>query len=662
MKQLTTALLSVALFGAFTATTGCGNDEKKEISDAEAPQMVTDVDAILFVEVPLNSTDTQSVTVLNVGRGTLRIDEIRLVEETRDDAGGEEFQRGTDWVNSAELDTDGSLRVSVRYTPRDQSPDTGYIELKTNDPRYPDGLRVPLQSPDLAARIYSRENVIFRRVPPVDETTRDKFWQITEVQNIGQAPLQLNNIVISPDGSDFTISFPSSVDDDEPADDGDTYPSMLAPGESFPIRVFFNPLDDLPSSAEMIFYSTDPQNSEYVVNLLGNSGSPCLQLNYEDEVNFGEGGIGFANNKTIIVENCSPSSDLTVTEISVCTLASDTECDPADPIFRIKDGSLPGDLPDGPAVIGPQDTANFVLTYTPEDLVVSEGELTVKSDDPAKTTLVVPVIGRGTDNACPQAVAEAKLSESTRWQTELNTIPLKTVEFRGTNSIDQDGTIARYEWNLVQKPNGSTTRFSPSPNVGEPTLFLDLAGDYVVELKVFDDKGTESCGEQALVTIRATPDEDIHVQLVWDTPTDADQTDEIGTDLDLHFLHPNGNWNTLPFDVFWSNPEAEWGAPGPQDNPSLDIDDTDGAGPENINMRDPESGVTYAVGVYYYDDNGFGPSYATVRMYVRGTQRFEWRDMYLPKGQSFWYVATIAWPSTDIFAVNQVQDGFPTRP
>ena len=137
---------------------------------------------------------------------------------------------------------------------------------------------------------------------------------------------------------------------------------------------------------------------------------------------------------------------------------------------------------------------------------------------------------------------------------------------------------------------------------------------------------------------------------------------QFGADLDLHFLHPNGNWNTLPFDVFWSNPEAEWGAPGPSDNPSLDIDDTDGAGPENINMRDPESGVTYAVGVYYYDDTGFGPSYATVRMYIRGTQRFEWRDMYLPKGQSFWYVATIAWPSTDIFAVNQVQDGFPTRP
>ena len=34
-----------------------------------------------------------------------------------------------------------------------------------------------------------------------------------------------------------------------------------------------------------------------------NSGSPCLQLSHEDEVNFGEGGIGFANNKTIVVEN-----------------------------------------------------------------------------------------------------------------------------------------------------------------------------------------------------------------------------------------------------------------------------------------------------------------------------------------------------------------------
>ncbi len=656
------ALTTLALASLFAVGTGCGKD-KGGIDDAESPQAVTDVPKILFVEVPLNATDTQTVTVLNVGAGDLRISSIQLVEDTREDAGGEEFARGVDWVNSAKLATNEQLRISVRYTPTDESPDRGFLLLETNDPKHPNGLRIDLDTPAITPRLFSKQNIIFRRVPPVDEMTRDRFWQLTEVQNIGQSPLEISDIVVAPDGSDFKISYPASLDmNADPATDGTTFPATLAAGESFAIRVFFNPLDDLPSTAEMIFFSNDPDSAEYVVGLLGNSGSPCLQLSHEQEVNFGEGGIGFANNKTIIIENCSPSADLTVSTIDVCTFDSSMSCVAAAPIFQLKANSLPGGLPDAPAVIGPQDTASFVLTYTPEDLTVSNGELTVKSDDPAKTTLVVPVIGKGTDNACPQSVGEAKLADSTRWQTDISTIPLKTVNFRGINSIDQDGTIARYEWNLVQKPTNSTARFTPSPTVAEPDLFLDLAGDYVVELKVFDDKGTESCGDQAIVTIRATPDEDIHVQLVWDTPTDTDQTDAFGTDLDLHFLHPNGTWNNLPFDVFWNNPEAEWGAPGPADNPSLDIDDTDGAGPENVNLRDPESGLTYAVGAYYYADNGYGPTYATVRIYIRGTQTFEWRDMYLPRAQSFWYVATISWPSTQIFSNNQVSDGFPNRP
>lgn len=660
------ALLSVVLVGLLTAGIGCGKDGGKKgggaIDDANAPQAVTDVDEIVFVGVSLNETDTQSVTILNVGVGDLRITGIQLVEETRDDPGGEEFAKGDNWVNSAVLAQDEELRISVKYTPTDESPDSGYLLLTTNDPQYADGLRVGLQTPSLAPSIFSRENVIFQRVPPVDESTRDKFWQLTEVQNTGQSPLEISNIIVSPQGSDFKVTYPASTDPDaDPETDGDTFPTTLAAGESFAVRVYFNPLNDQPSSAELIFFSNDPVSAEYVVNLLGNSGAPCLQLSQEGEINFGEGGIGFANNKTIIAKNCSPTSDLTITEISVCTLDGG-DCDATDAIFQLREDSLPGELPDGAAVIGPQDTASFVLTYTPEDLSRSEGELTVRSDDPAKATLVVPVVGKGTDNTCPQAVAEAKLSDSTRWQTELNTIPLKTVNFRGTNSIDPDGTIERYEWNIVQKPTNSTARMNPSGTVAEPDLFLDLAGQYVIELKVFDDKGTESCGDQAIITIRATPDEDIHIQLVWDTPTDPDQNDTVGTDLDLHFLHPNGNWNTQPFDVFWANPEPTWTTTPGLGNPSLDIDDTDGAGPENVNMNDPEAGLTYAVGVYYYADNGFGPSYATVRIYIRGEQQFEYRDMYMPSAQTFWYVATIGWPSAQIFADNRVQNGFPNRP
>jgi hypothetical protein len=67
----------------------------------------------------------------------------------------------------------------------------------------------------------------------------------------------------------------------------------------------------------------------------------------------------------------------------------------------------------------------------------------------------------------------------------------------------------------------------------------------------------------------------------------------------------------------------------------------------------------YSVGVYYYADKGFGPSYATLRIYIQGTQRYEYRNEYLAKTGIFWHAAAIAWPSGQISAINRKQEGFP---
>ena len=653
-------LLTFMAGAALAVGTGCGDKDGGggSVVSGDPPDAIPDVNAVVFVEVALGETDVQTLTVQNVGKGDLRISAAKLFED--DDV--KEFSEGDEWTNEATLKTDEFIRYTINYTPEDENPDTGVIELVTNDPKYTDGLlQIPLETPQLAPRIFSQETVVFPRVPPVNQETRDKVSEIIEVQNIGEAPLVIDDIVVSPPDSDYRITFPDSLDDDNVEDDGSDFPTTLESDESFPLRIIFNPVDDEPSTADLIFYSNDPEASEYVVSLLGNSGSPCLQLSHEDEINFGEGGIGYANNKTIIMENCSPVSDLEVTSITVCTDQEDGTCDEEDPIYQLKDGSLPTGLPEPntPLVIGPEDTGSFVITYTPEDLSQSTGELNVRSNDPAKPNLVVPIVGKGTDNACPQAVAEASIADANRWDNEILTIPLKTIQFRSSDSVDVDGNIASYEWDIVQRPNGSTTQFAPSNMVADPELFLDLAGEYIVELRVFDNEGSQSCGDQALIRIVATPDEDIHVQLVWSTPTDTNQTDANGTDLDLHFLHPNGRWNATPYDIYWLNPTSEWGVPGPDDDPSLDIDDVDGAGPENVNMKDPEDGLNYSVGVYYYASGGFGPSYATIRIYIGGVETYEYRDMFMPNDTAFWRVATISWPTGVVSPINTVENGFP---
>ena len=158
----------------------------------------------------------------------------------------------------------------------------------------------------------------------------------------------------------------------------------------------------------------------------------------------------------------------------------------------------------------------------------------------------------------------------------------------------------------------------------------------------------------------------LHVELLWHTPEDPDETDtgpETGADLDLHFLHswaagpdldgngkPDG-WFDMPFDTFWFNATPNWGsfAPGGDDDPRLDRDDTDGAGPENLNLDTPEN-VVYRVGVHYWNDHGYGSAFATVRVYVYGSLVFEVTDVLLVD-RDMWDVCGIEWPSGKVTLV-----------
>lgn len=642
------ALLAVSFLFA------CGDDKEGDnnIQAVDPGVILVDPAEVVFARVDLLKTDVQTLVISNNGSGTLIITDIKLVEETLEDGGGREISEGTNWKRSARLEQDEVIELDLKYTPRDTSVDSGYIEIVSNDPEN-GNLRVPIRSGDLAPRVFSRPQISFGRVPPVTDATRDMAFQLTEISNVGQSPLTISRIEISPKSSDFRIVYPT---DDEIANDKTNpgFPRVLGPTEILPARIFFNPTTPAGSEAELFIYSDDPESPTYKVDLIGNSGEPCIEvITGEDEINFGEGGIGFANNKRITIRNCS-TGELELSDVKVCTDDNAGTCT-TDAIFKVKEGSLPT-LPD---IISGGETRSFVVVYTPVDETVSTGILTILSDDPSKSKLEIPMTAKGTDNQCPNAIAEAKLTESDRYQTVVNTIPLKSVQFRGSNSTDVDGSIARYVWTIVSQPANSTARLEPSSEIQDPTLFLDLAGDYVVELVAYDDQGTASCGDQALVTIRATPDEDIHIQLVWNTPADQDQTDSEGTDMDLHLLHPNGTWNNEPWDIFYENRTGEWGTPGASDDPSLDADDTNGAGPENINLNNPEAGVSYSVGVYYFNAYAFGVSYATVRIFIQGRQRFEKKDVFLAETGTFWKVANIEWPSARIFAVDQQFDDFP---
>ncbi|MEW5852230.1 MAG: hypothetical protein AB2A00_25800 [Myxococcota bacterium] len=214
--------------------------------------------------------------------------------------------------------------------------------------------------------------------------------------------------------------------------------------------------------------------------------------------------------------------------------------------------------------------------------------------------------------------------------------PLDTITLTATCS-DPNEEITGYRWLVESRPAGSTSE--PTPNNELTTdFFVDLAGDYVFRFQALQARGDAltSC----TVAAHAVPPQDLHIQLVWDVDT---------SDVDMHLLGPSGgNWFSSPADCYFSNRNPEWSVAGnANDNPSLDIDDTDGFGPENINVVSPANG-SYQIGVHYWCDDGLTtPTVATVRVFCNGTLRREFQRT-LSDSRQWWLVGSVDWPSCNI--------------
>jgi hypothetical protein len=187
-----------------------------------------------------------------------------------------------------------------------------------------------------------------------------------------------------------------------------------------------------------------------------------------------------------------------------------------------------------------------------------------------------------------------------------------------------------------------------SPDQPTTPLQLDLAGTYTAELTVTNtDNQQSSCTQN----IEAVPYENFRVELFWAVPDD----------MDLHLLSPQaspGNGpHSAPYDCHYGNMQPDWGVPVyPLDNPSLDLDDIDDLGPENINIVNPAVGSysgSYQVFVHDYPDTvEFYPANdVTVRIYLNGTLTKTYQFAISGEGSDY-YVAKIDWPSGQITDCN----------
>ena len=250
--------------------------------------------------------------------------------------------------------------------------------------------------------------------------------------------------------------------------------------------------------------------------------------------------------------------------------------------------------------------------------------------------------------------------------------PLANYTLRGGYDDPDGDPMAAASWAIVSKPPGSTA--TPEPNDQLETLvFVDLQGEYVLELTVRDQRGSVG---RCQTRINTQSNDGLRVEMGWNVGAANDPTD-----LDLHLLSsPSGQWfdaGPSGDDCFYMNckvcdtydepacraqiaefnanpnvpppPQVQWSAPLDNDDPRLDLDDVDGLGPENLNINSPSNG-TYRLGVHYYDDDGYGASTVTVRIFCGegvveqfGPMVLEATDNNGGLNTEFWEIADIRW-------------------
>jgi len=313
--------------------------------------------------------------------------------------------------------------------------------------------------------------------------------------------------------------------------------------------------------------------------------------------------------------------------------------------------------PDAPYLLMPHEevTVAIGLHYVPPQAapdgspIPQTGEVVVTSDA-FDSPLEVQTHGIGAITLCPVAAIEVEEGDEALTGATLH------LDGSSSHSGCDHGAIAEWQWE-VDAPSGAPTVFEPSPTDPAPTFKAEVVGIYTFSLTVYDTFGVPSCFPD-IATVVVMGDESFRVELLWHTPGAPEEVEEkCKADLDIHLLHPftdepwdgwdgpSEGWFIKPWDCYWGNAAPDWGEPGEQEDPELNHNDH-GCDLESVRLEWAEE-TSYRIGAHVRDDYDFGPSYATVRVYIYSQLVFEYGEVELHEGD-MWEMGTVTWPTGKI--------------
>ncbi|MFH1810873.1 MAG: choice-of-anchor D domain-containing protein [Pseudomonadota bacterium] len=330
--------------------------------------------------------------------------------------------------------------------------------------------------------------------------------------------------------------------------------------------------------------------------------------------------------------------------------------------------------------LAPGDYQLLHVRYVPDDMGADSNTLRITSNAENGPDTDVPVTAVG--NLSPVVLAFEKLSGLS--EVTIDPELLLTLSSEGT--YDPEGQALTRYWQIITKPVGSTATLpSAERDTVDTHIEPGLVGDYVVRLLATDPQGAQGTADVTIHAIR-----DLVLVLRWETAADAlcrarsesecaamspqdRQTYCCGqTDIDLHLVAPGGvvgdYLGTCPsevgcnattcgcvdtsipacltcrskgLDCAYANRRPDWGNLGdPLDDPSLDVDDVRGRGPEVISLNGPVDG-DYLVYAHFCNDRIVEPTEATIDVFIKGALLFSLGPVRLASQGKLWLGAIL---------------------
>ena len=618
----------------------------------------------------------ETVGIINTGDGVLTVRGYEL--EYTPTAGGDDgdhpaFELLNAFDTEIEVHPQGGetfpqrAEIRVRFTRKEDGlPRAATLRIETDDPDE-DEILVNFSTESGLPRLNATPGEIDFALVAQGETGEKELTLL----NVGSKTLlvsgfQVTNYRFGVKGDGFDIGGilggPTSVDLPEAI--------PVGAGSTKGITVTFFSDSAQPAEGNLIIFSNDPDTgvSGLLVPLSANKNGPCIEVDPRS-VSFGGKLVGQLAEIEVEISSCG-TEPLSITGLRLTDDSSTDFALDEDAILALNEDQVVTELT--PLIVPVNDFVKVPIQFVPDEInpkdadnvpIPDEGTFIIESNA-FEAYIEVPVVGAGAEEDCPVAVIQIEEGEEV--------IPQTVLHLDGTGSYAPFGQIESWTW-TVEQPDGNQQLFIPSPTAPDPVFYANTVGIYTFTLEVRDENNTKSCQPDVRQVV-VQPDQAIHVELTWQTPGDEDETDDgvaAGTDVDLHFTHPNATgpdyddndvpdpWFDDQWDCFWYNGQPNWGSFDPEagDDPSLDRDDTNGAGPENLNISIPEDGALYHIGVHFWADHGFGPVKAAVKVFTYATEIYAEGDVDLEE-KDMWCVGAVNWPEPEVSSCEpKVPDG-----